>query len=214
MHVWIHGVLVLGLVLSGVLGFAGVGEAQETVLLNEIMADPAGDWDGDTVYNFRDDEWVEIVNAGTSTVSLDGYRISSPDTTWRYAFSGSLAPGEVKVVYGSQSYAWESANGEPLFGLRLANTGGEVLLWKVTDSDAVIVDRYVYQDHEAEDDRSSGRLPDGGPDWYVFDSRNAYSGSTEPLGSGCDPTPGTTVFCPLDVEPRTWGSLKNQYRVH
>ena len=42
------------------------------VVINEILADPARDWDGDGDYNFRNDEWVEIVNAGDAAVSLSG----------------------------------------------------------------------------------------------------------------------------------------------
>ena len=86
------------------------------------MADPARDWDGDFTYNFRDDEWVEIVNVGSVAVSLDGYRLASADTTWRYEFSGMLDPGGVRVVYGSESHEWERTFGHPAFGLRLNNS--------------------------------------------------------------------------------------------
>jgi len=78
------------------------------------LAEPAADWDGDAVYNFRDDEWVEIVNTGPGPVVLDGYRLASADSVWRYEFSGSLDPGAHAVVYGSESYAWEQSTGYPI----------------------------------------------------------------------------------------------------
>jgi hypothetical protein len=181
------------------------------ILLNEVMADPARDWDGDALYNFRDDEWVEIVNTGPGAVSLEGYRLAGADTSWRYAFSGTLGAGERAVVYGSQSYLWEEANGEPQYGLRLGNTGGEIVLWHLTSADSAVVDGYAYVDHEAEDDRSSGRLPDGTGTWSLFDALNPYSGSEEPGPTGCEPSPGEAVICTVPVERGTWGRLKMIY---
>jgi hypothetical protein len=178
------------------------------ILLNEVLADPARDWDGDGLVNSRDDEWVEIVNAGTATVDLAGFRLAGADTAWRYAFSGLLAPGEVRVVYGSAAYDWESANGEALYGLRLNNAGGAITLWRWSPTDSVMVDCYTYADHEADDDRSSGRAPDGGEAWRLFDSMNPYTGAVPPLGTGCGPSPGAPVFCPTPAVGRTWGSLK------
>lgn len=182
------------------------------VVLNEVLADPNRDWDGNGSLSSRDDEWVEIVNAGAAPVSLAGYRIAGADTVWRYEFSGTLAPGEVRVVYGSGSYAWEQATGNPLFGLRLSNTGGTVLLWRLAGPDTTLVDSYTYKDHEAEDDRSSGRVPDGGPEWRLFDAMNPYTGGVVPKGSGCSPSPGAPFACPTPVTPGTWGKMKRIFR--
>ncbi len=189
----------------------GAACADGQVLLNEVLADPASDWDGDSSYSSRDDEFVEIVNAGTSAVTLDGWRIAGADTTWRYEFTGTLAPGEVRVVYGSQSYQWETDNGWPKYGLRLSNTGGEVTLWHLAGADTALVDSYTYQDFEAEDDRSSGRVPDGGPDWKLFDAMNPYDGADPPLGTGCAPSPGGPQSCSTPVERTTWGGVKVRY---
>jgi hypothetical protein len=204
---------VVGTVLLGLVSGVGPGaaSAEEVILLNELMADPASDWNGDGVYHSRDDEWVEVVNAGASPVSLIGYRLASPDTTWRYEFSGTLDPGQVQVVYGSQSYAWEQATGNPAYGLRLTNTGGVITLWKLSPADTVLVDSYAYADHEAEDERSSGRFPDGGAVWTLFDALNPYSGSGEPTGSGCEPSPGSAAFCPVPAREGSWGRIKGLF---
>ena len=63
------------------------------VLINEILADPASDWDGDASVGSRNDEWVEIVNVGGTAVDLSHYRLvdASGGFNWRYGFSGMLA---------------------------------------------------------------------------------------------------------------------------
>jgi hypothetical protein len=186
--------------------------ASDGVVLNEILADPARDWDQDGTVHLRDDEWVEIANAGTTTVDLEGYRLAGADTVWRYGFTGTLAPGEVRVVYGGQSYAWEQQHAFPQFGLRMANTGGTMTLWHLSGADTVMVDSYTYADHEAEDDRSSGRVPDGGSQWRLFDALNPYTGKVLPSGTGCSPSPGALFQCPVPIKTDTWGGIKARYR--
>ena len=51
-----------------------------------------------------------------------------------------------------------------------------------------------YEDHMAEDDRSSG-FNLNLYDWDLFDALNPYSGSLVPGGTGCLPTPGTPNIC-------------------
>jgi hypothetical protein len=61
--------------------------AAAQIQLNEILADPASDWDGDGTTNSRSDEWVEVVNVGTTTVDLSTYRLSDatePEQLGRY----------------------------------------------------------------------------------------------------------------------------------
>lgn len=183
--------------------------APAEVLLNEILADPASDWNLDGSVSTRDDEWVEIVNTGPAPVNLAGYRLAGPDSVWRYEFSGVLPAGAVQVVYGRQSYDWEVLNGFSAYGLRLSNSGGEIDLFLKGAGGAVRVDSYVYKDHEAEDDRSSGRGPDGSAAWILCDGYYPYSGSALPAGTGCNPSPGTLMNCLTPVTPATWGLIKS-----
>lgn len=201
-----------GVVVAGALAVLSAGVvpagAQGAILLNEVLADPARDWNQDGAVSSRDDEWIEIVNNGSEWVNLAGFRLAGPDTVFRYEFTGVLAPGAVQLVTGRQSYDWEQANGFPAFGLRLSNSGGEVDLFQVINGHPVRVDCLVYTDHEADDDRSSGRAPDGGPDWILMDGYFPYTGAAEPPGSGCFPSPGQRMSCPTPVEAATWGGVK------
>lgn len=197
-----------GALLLAALVAPATAPACAAVVLNEILADPARDWNLDGTISSRDDEWVEIVNNGTEWVNLAGYRLAGPDSVWRYEFSGVLAPGAVQLVTGRQSYDWEQANGFPAFGLRLGNTGGELDLFLLADGPPVRLDGYAWADHEAEDDRSSGRGPDGSPEWLLMDGYNPYGGTAIPTGSGCFPSPGQRLSCPTPVEATTWGGVK------
>jgi hypothetical protein len=197
---------------------ASMGTAQTCqgqVLLNEILADPGVDWDGNGTISFKDDEWVEIVNAGPVPLPLDDYRLSDGGTpAMRFGFGGTLPPGGVKVVYGSMSVAWETAQGLSTVGLSLNNAGDDVRLWKIAGTDTILVDSYTYASFEVLDDRSTGRMPDGTSEWRLFDARNPYSGTIPPLGTGCNPTPGASNSCPTPVEPVTWGTVKHLYQSH
>ncbi|MGH3054911.1 MAG: hypothetical protein ACRDL7_08035, partial [Gaiellaceae bacterium] len=48
--------------------------------LNEFLAGPARDWDGDGVLSTRDDEWVEIINTGGSTLDLSSFYFTDGDS--------------------------------------------------------------------------------------------------------------------------------------
>lgn len=201
----------LGVALAAAwLGSVGLAQpCQSQVRINEILADPGIDWNGDGVVSFKDDEWVEIVNAGTSPVTLDDLRLSDGGTVaFRFGFSGSLAAGAALLVLGSDSVVWETANGLSTVGLSLNNTGDTVRLWQLTGSDTLLVDTYTYASHEVLDDRSTGRMPDGTGSWRVFDARNPYAGTTPPLGTGCAPTPGASNACPTPVAPVSWTRVK------
>jgi hypothetical protein len=189
----------------------GVGNCQ--VLLNELMADPATDWDGSGSYSFRDDEWIEISNPGSGDMSLDGYYLGDEAGNFVYGFTNSLGPGNVFVVFGSDAVAWESSHGESATGLRLGNDGDTATLWQVVGADTTLVDAYTFTTDEAEDDRSSGRVPDGGPAWELFDGMNPYSGGDPPLGNGRVPTPGAlnTGDDPSPLLKSTWGQIKVLY---
>ena len=190
-----------------------LADAGPPLRLNEFMAGPARDWDGSGTFSSRDDEWVEIVNAGVTSVPLAAFVITDGDSIPRFALSGTLAPGEHRLVTGKQSFDWEKASGFPAFGLSLSNSGDAVVLWEVVGADTVLVDAYTYTSHEAAADRSVGRSPDASGAWVIFDALDPYTGATPPKGNGCLPTPGNVNACDTTPVRRTsWGSLKALYR--
>ena len=189
-----------------------VPPASPGLLLNEFVAGPARDWDGSGTVSTRDDEWVEVHNSGPGTLDLSFFLLTDSDRLPRYAFSGTLGPGERRLVFGKESYDWEKANGFPAYGLSLSNTGDTVMLWQVAGAETLLVDSYAYQSHEAAADRAVGRKPDGGA-WMLFDGLNPYVGTTPPLGTNCMPTPGLANVCEsTPAQTPTWGRLKALYR--
>ena len=207
--VWILVLVIAASVVAGLArSEAGTGAVGE-VRLSEILAGPARDWDGDAVYDARKDEWVEIVNVGGAPIDLSPYRLADADSTIRYAFSGSLAPGAVLLVAGSGAEAWQRSVGRSVTGLSLNNSGDTVHLFRVTGADTSAVDVKAYNSIEASADRSTGRMA-GSDTWALFDGLNPYSGAGEPKGTGCVPTPRTENGCPTSVgdTSTSWGKIK------
>lgn len=193
-------------------GSLPVAQAGPGLLLNEFVAGPARDWDGSGTFSTRDDEWVEVFNAGGETLDLSPFLVTDGDRLPRYAFSGALGAGDRRLVFGRESYDWEKAHGFPAYGLSLSNTGDTVMLWQVAGAETVLVDSYAYKSHEAAADRAVGRNPDGGV-WVLLDALNPYVGTTPPQGTGCAPSPGTANQCEdTPAQTTTWGRLKALYR--
>lgn len=192
-----------------------LGSAQPALCglsINEIMADPNSDWDGDGLYDFRDDEWVEVYNDGPGDVDLTNYLLGDAEGLLTFGFSGLLSQGEALVVFGSQSQAWQSENGVSSLGFNMSNDGDTVMLFHVDGPDTLIVDSHAFLTHEADDDRSTGRYPDGTGDWQLFDEMNPYSGDTPPLGNGLPPTPGLpNTSEPVATRSTTWGAIKSLF---
>jgi len=196
------------------LGLARAGSAACDVRLNEICPAPAHDWDGSGVFSARDDEWIELVNTALVPEDLSQYYVTDSDSTVRWAGTGLLAPGEHRVVFGTDAVNWQRDHGRTIAGLSLANAGDAVRLWHAVGSDTMLVESYGYKPHEAGADRSIGRLPDTtGATWSLFDALSPYTGTLDPRGNGCPPTPGAINVCDeTPAEPFTWGRIKAQYR--
>jgi len=202
--------------LLTVLGCFAVGGAADPgtcgPMLNEVMADPATDWDGNGSYSSRDDEWVELYNPGPGSLDLEGTLIGDGDSTPLIALSGALPAEGHRLVTGAEAAAFQQATGWSVYGLRLGNDGDTVTLLQVVDGDTLLVDSYTYANHEAEDDRSSGRNPDGSATWELFDALNPYVGGLLPPGNGLPPTPGSANGGEtVPVIETTWGCLRILY---
>jgi hypothetical protein len=192
------------------------GSALAQLELSEMLADPASDWDGNGEVHSRDDEWLEVTNNGTDPVDLSAYYVRDAlGEEAQLNLTGMLNAGEAAVFYGSDAVAWQQEHGVSVTGLSLNNSGDTIELWlgdpTLPESDLVNV--HIYLDHEAEDDRASGRLHILG-EWALFDGLNPYEGTTEPLGTGCEPSPGVVNDCQpqTPLEEASWGHLKADYR--
>lgn len=208
--VWL---LLLAVAASVAIGIArSEAAAVDDIRLNEILAGPSRDWTGDGVFDARDDEWLEIENYGSAPVDLASYLASDADSTIRYVFSGSLAPGATLAVTGAQALAWQRSVGRSATGLSLNNAGDTIILFRIGAGDTTAIDVKTYNSIEGATDRSTGRLAGDNLTWGLFDGLNKYTGSGQPHGTGCAPTQGTANECPTPVSTITWGKIKQIYR--
>jgi hypothetical protein len=212
------GYLLLALLfLTGVAGTAAALE-DEIIIINEVLGDPASDWDGDGTVDFKLDEWFEVRNTGTEPLNLSDYFIRDIlGEEPHLRLSGVIDPGETAVFYGSDAVAWQQANGMTTSGLSI-NNGGDILqLLRIFQGsegpEFELVFAVGIDDHEAEDDRAGG-FNDDASDWILYDGLNPYGGAQEPLGTGCVPSPGGPNICrgEVAVEARTFGAVKAVYR--
>ena len=184
------------------------------LILNEVLSAPSTDWNGDGEVDFKNDEWVEILNTGPSTASLDElYLRDGTGDTYHYGFSGVLGPGEVRVVYGHEAVAWQAANDAGSSGLSLNNGGDTLELWRDSTDPRVLeaVDVITIPGHGAASDRSVGRR-EADLEWVLFDALNPYSGELLPVPTGCTPSPGGVNSCnTVPLPSKSVGEVKSRY---
>ena len=135
------------------------------LIINEVMADPPagpdGDLNGDGETDTDADEFVELYNASTIELRLDGWTVSD-GTAVRFTFPSNtkLAKGKAVVVFGGGSpdaLGGTGAKGFVAAGLKLANAGDTVV---IRNNKGVVVDRFVYG-AEGGRDKSLVRTTDG-----------------------------------------------------
>jgi uncharacterized protein YraI len=101
------------------------------VRLNELLTVVgANDWNKDGVAD-QGDQWLELHNAGTSNVNLNGWalRVGANGPTYRFTQGTNLKRGEFLVLYGKQT------------GLVLSETGGTLALLNAAGA---VVDTVTY----------------------------------------------------------------------
>ncbi len=97
----------------------------QSVVLNEVLARPGQDWNGDGVVN-ADDEYIEIINRGSSSINLQGWRLddeyeldSSPYTLPNV----ELAAGQRIAIFRYISHIALSDGGDTV---RLLKSNGQI----------------------------------------------------------------------------------------
>jgi hypothetical protein len=100
------------------------------LVINEVLADPPPGWDsgGDGIASTRDDEMIELVNAGDAPLDLSGWTLADAiRTRLTFPAGATIAPGGALVVLGGGAAA---IDGVPVViapaGLYLNNDGDVV----------------------------------------------------------------------------------------
>lgn len=158
----------------------------ENLILNELMAgndstitDSSGDYD----------DWVEIVNTGTSAISLSGFFLTD-DMAFpeKYAFPDTvIQPGEYMILWTDN----ETEEGPLHTGFRLNGKGEEVYLMQ----GAVLVDWITCP--ALEDDVSWGRWLDLEDSWEIqaYPTPGSPNSDEDPQ-QGEEPAPNNlSIFC-------------------
>lgn len=177
------------LILTVVLVFIFSSSAHALVIINEIFADPAaglaGDANNDGVRSASDDEFVELLNDGESSVDISGWLMKDALQT-RHVFSSNtiLLPYEYIVIFGGgnpnlPSVKWQKAS---TGALNLNNTNETVSLFNNSSS---LINQVSYTTL-ANNDQSMVRFPETASSNFVLHSVAAQN--TTDLFS-----PGTSV---------------------
>jgi hypothetical protein len=175
------------------------------VRINEILADPPADLEGDAnrdgERDASDDEFVEILNCGGTAVDLSGWVLTDA-TSVRHVFADSgavLHPGEFVTVFGGGvptgflGQVYTASGG----GLGLANSGDEVYL---RDGAGAIVDVHSYGS-EGGKDESMIRYPDCADVWML-----CSEAGLETRFSPQEPNNGES-----SLTGSTWGNIKTLF---
>lgn len=138
---------------------ATTDEAPPLFVINEILADPNGDANGDGTVNTDNDEFVEIVNRSGSTVDISGWQIYDAVGLKHTIPEGTTINDNVAIVI----FGGGTPTGIPgivqvasVGYLQLNNTGDDVIL---KDTSGVTVASYTYGS-EGGDNQSIARNPD------------------------------------------------------
>jgi hypothetical protein len=127
-----------------------VNLAGADVLINEMLANPATDWNGNGEVGGMDDEFIELYNSGNESQDVSGYVLK--DTVFRstpgeYTLANGtvIGPGEFMVIFVSKSGVFQGNDGD---AIKLYNPSGN------------LVDEKEY--NTTTEDVSFVRIPDGG----------------------------------------------------
>ena len=152
----------VGWLVLGVLCVLAVWQrpTEAALVINEVLADPAGDANGDGLVHASRDEFIELANTGTDPVSLAGWSLSDALQIRHVFASEAVIPGfGLFAVFGGGSpqglgaFVATASTG----GLALNNTGDTVTL---RDAASNVIDAFTYG-AEGGLDASLTRAPDG-----------------------------------------------------
>ena len=146
---------------------SSVSNQPAPLVINEYLADPPagppGDANGDGVTSTSQDEFVELINAGSAPVGVGGFSISDAIQT-RFTFPpGTVIPaGEAAVIFGGGSPRGDFGNARAnglvfTSGLSLNNASDSII---IKDSFGAEVARHDYPPPESDTNQLITRSPD------------------------------------------------------
>jgi hypothetical protein len=169
------------------------------LIINEFLAKPDVDVNGDGFYDFYDDEFVEVYNNTSNDLDISGYKLNDSGSTRHVFPSGSEIPaGEVIVVFGGGTptnlpcITQIASNG----GLYLNNSGDTI---SILDTSSVVVTSYSYGS-EANSDQSLGR---------DLDITGDFKKHSEITGNPVDFSPGRYNETNIPFSAVTWSGTTN-----
>lgn len=163
--------------------------AQGALIINEVHFDPAanidhrGDANGDGAAHYKEDEFVEILNTGPTTVNIGGYRIGDNDRAWGdlFAFPGgtTIVVNELVTLFGGGTptgFTNQVFTDDGSIGSGLGNDNENVFLISADQADTVEIywgsavpynsaDAVQISGAESDPNESYTRDPDGGGSW-------------------------------------------------
>ncbi|HEX5732274.1 MAG TPA: lamin tail domain-containing protein [Blastocatellia bacterium] len=144
-----------------------VSNQSAPLVINEYLADPptgpAGDANGDGVTSTSQDEFVELINAGSAPLGVGGFSISDAVQT-RFTFPpGAVIPaGEAAIIFGGGSprgdFGNARANGLVFTSALSLNNASDSIIIK--DNFGAEVTRHDYPPPESDTNQSITRSPD------------------------------------------------------
>ncbi|MFH5831827.1 lamin tail domain-containing protein [Halalkalibaculum sp. DA384] len=141
---------------------------QPDVVINEILADPGGDADGDNEIDTDDDEFVEIVNNEPVAVDISGWTIADENEV-QFTFEPGtiLKANSAAVAFGSTGFSGNFGNSivQGTSSLRLNNGGDRVVL---KNKSGYLIDSHTYGS-EGGDGTSLVREHDGSGSFVKHD---------------------------------------------
>jgi hypothetical protein len=173
---------------------AGAPPAAAAIVLNEVLADPAEDANGDGSVHATQDEFIELANTGPSDVSLAQWRLAD-GVQVRHVFADSaVVPGYgfLIVFGGGTPQGFANAVTASSGGLGLNNGGDSVTL---LDPSLAAVDAFSYGG-EGNQNASLTRVPDGDGAFALHSDVSPWASSAGRTISGAPQLPA-----PLAPQP-------------
>ena len=126
-----------------------VNAAGANIVINEMLSNPASDWNENGDVSGMDDEFVELFNSGKEPVDISGYVMTdtvfrSTPREYKVPNGTTMKPGEFLTIFVSSSGVFQGNDGDCI---------------KLFDPSGNLVDQKEYKATTA--DVSFARIPDG-----------------------------------------------------